>query len=127
MKNVLFVLLALVSLSAFASENSSEVYSTEIEPSVSSRLDAYKTSSIVIDNIREIEEKHNVKCMAGTVDTGPMDNPLINTNIYIAICTGESNLKVQIGSKFKDLKDLPNGKDLVQFKLKKIKIIHIVF
>lgn len=127
MKKVLFGLLALGALSAVASENSSKVYETEIVASVSNRLDAYKTSSIVVDNIQEIEEKYNVKCMEGRIETGPMDNPLINDNKYIAICTGESNLKVQISSKFKSLKNLSNGRDLVQFKLKKVKIIHIVF
>lgn len=121
MKLLLAALFALGSLSALADGNN-KISLVAIESGVDGRLEGYKKSTIVTENIKLIEAKYQVNCGEGNVDTGHMDNPLVNSNIYTTWCSGKQHLKVKIISKFKSLGDLPEGKTIAQFKLKKVKV-----
>lgn len=106
-----------------ASDGPAKSFRIKID-SIGSRMEAYRTSPIVVENIQAIEEEYQVRCQEGEVTTGVMDNPLINRNIYTAKCSGDSEITVRIISKMVDLnlkKDSEN-KSLVEFRLRKITI-----
>jgi hypothetical protein len=116
----LAVVVLLSSFSTLANDtNTSAVYKTKID-SVAQRLSAYQSSTIVKENISDLEIQYSVTCSPGEVSTGIMDNPLINRTIYKATCDGVNPIQVRIISKMKMLRG--ENKGFALFKLRHIRV-----
>lgn len=92
MKKIGMILLALISVAAFA-----HVVDSTMTKAIDALISAYSESSLVQQLKQDVEEKYNVRCESGS-SAFSAESPTLVT--FTTRCTGEQKVKLTVESKY---------------------------